>query len=154
MVLWLVAHAGHVDKTIIEGPRNLHELWRTWGWEPLPLIGLALSAYLYARGLRRTWKSSGVGHGVTKADACAFATGWFALFIALISPLHPWGQMLFSAHMTQHEILMLVAAPLIVLGTPMVVFLRALPMQWSQSLARFSNTNRWQRFWTTISNPF
>src|SRR2546423_4216303 len=153
MVTWLLAHAGHADEALVQGPRNLHELWRTWGWEPLSIVGLALSAWFYAIGLKRTWKS-GMGRGVTRGDACLFAAGWFALFIALVSPLHPWGQMLFSAHMTQHELLMLVAAPLIVLGAPMAVFLRALPTRWSQALARFGNSPSWRKYWTAISNPF
>jgi cytochrome c oxidase assembly factor CtaG len=50
-----------------------------------------------------------------------------ALVVALVSPLHPWGRALFAAHMTQHEILMLIAAPLLVLGRPMIAFLKALP---------------------------
>ena len=43
-------------------------------------------------------------------QAAAFAAGWVSLAIALLSPLHPLGELLFAAHMTQHEILMLVAA--------------------------------------------
>lgn len=100
------------------GPHNFHELWHTWGWEPGSIAGLALTGALYTIGLRRTWRSAGVGHGIRKWEAACFTAGWLALFIALISPLHPWGQVLFSAHMTQHEILMLIAAPLLVLGRP------------------------------------
>jgi cytochrome c oxidase assembly factor CtaG len=140
--------------TTIQGPRNWSELARTWGWEPLPIVSLALSAYLYARGVRRTWRDAGTGHGVATWEAAAFAGGWFFCFVALVSPLHPWGQVLFSAHMTQHEVLMLAAAPLMVLGRPMVAFLRALPPGWSRALARASNGDLWQRTWTAISNPF
>ena len=53
-------------------------------------------------------------------EAAAFAGGWLALAVALVSPLHPWGNVLFSVHMIQHELLMLVAAPLLVLGRPVV----------------------------------
>jgi len=62
------------------------------------------------------------------------AGGWLALFIALVSPLHAWGRVLFSAHMSQHECLMLVAAPLLVLGRPLIAFLWALPLNWSRRL--------------------
>ena len=154
MIMTLLAHAGpHATETLVSGPRNWHELWRTWGWEPLSIIGLALTGALYVIGVRRTWRASGIGRGITRADAWLFAGGWFALFIALVSPLHPWGQMLFSAHMTQHEVLMLAAAPLLVLAAPTPVFLRALPLHWSRSLAHFGNSSKWQRFWTSISNP-
>lgn len=45
-----------------------------------------------------------------------FLAGWAALVLALISPIHPLGSALFSVHMVQHELLMIVAAPLLVLG--------------------------------------
>jgi putative membrane protein len=56
--------------------------------------------------------------------------------------------------MTQHEVLMLVAAPLLVLGRPLVVFLKALPSAWAATLARASNTAGWQRVWRLLSNAF
>ena len=43
-----------------------------------------------------------------------------SLAAGLVSPLHPLGKCCFSAHMIQHEILMLVAAPLLVLSRPLV----------------------------------
>ena len=73
----------------------------------------------------RLWRVAGVGHGERKWEAISFATGWLALVIALVSPLHPWGNALFSIHMTQHELLMLMAAPLLVLGKPVVASLKA-----------------------------
>jgi cytochrome c oxidase assembly factor CtaG len=148
-----LAHAGHHEESEAVGPRNWHELWRTWGLEPGSMIGLALSAWLYARGVRRLWAASGHGRGVRPWEAACFAGGWFALFVALVSPLHPWGRVLFSAHMTQHEVLMLVAAPLLVLGRPLVVFAWALPLNWARAIGRATNRPGWQRFWVAISNP-
>jgi cytochrome c oxidase assembly factor CtaG len=134
-------------------PHNYHELWRTWAWEPGTVIPLALSAWLYAQGLWRTWRAAGYGHGIKPWQAASFAAGWMWLVIALISPLHPWGQVLFWPHMAQHEILMLVAAPLLVLGQPMAVFLRALPARWSRALASFGNAKPWLAFWRWITLP-
>lgn len=57
----------------------------------------------------------------------AFWLGWVALLGALLSPLHEMAEHLFSAHMVQHTILMTIAAPLIVLGRPVLVSLWALP---------------------------
>jgi putative membrane protein len=107
------------------GPRNAADLWRSWEFDPLVILGLVGSALLYARGLIRLWRTTKIGSGVHAWQAWAFAGGWLATCLALVSPLHAWGQVLFSAHMTQHEILMLVSAPLIVLGRPLVVFLWA-----------------------------
>src|SRR5258705_5926201 len=92
-------------------PHTWHDLWRTWSFEPFVVIGLALSGWFFVRGLRQLWRESGRGHGIKGWEATAFAGGWLALFIALVSPLHSWGRVLFSAHMTQHEVRMLVAAP-------------------------------------------
>jgi len=52
-----------------------------------------------------------------------------ALVVALVPAVHPWGRALFSAHMAQHEILMLVAAPLLVLARPGAALLWALPQR-------------------------
>lgn len=109
-MIWLLAHG--LSKA----------LWGWWTWDPLVLLGLALSAWLYARGLRRLWARAGVGQGIKKWEAGAFAAGWLSIVIALISPLDPLSDVLFSAHMAQHEVLMLVSAPLLVLGRTLLAF--------------------------------
>ena len=143
---WPLAHGGE--------PHTFRDLLTTWDIEPLVVTCLAVSAGLYIRGLGRMWRSAGVGHGVREWESWCYAGGWFALFIALVSPLHPWGSVLFSAHMTQHEILMLVAAPLLVLGRPLVVFLHALPARWSRWLGAASNRPVWARTWAVVSSAF
>ena len=134
-------------------PHNWHDLWRTWGWEPVVLVSLALSAYLYIRGLRMLWSESATGRGVKRWEAWCFAGGWLALFIALVSPLHPWGRVLFSAHMTQHEVLMLVAAPLFVLSRPVVPFLWALPVSWARRVGGWGKLGAVQTTWRALTNP-
>lgn len=135
-------------------PHTFHDLWYTWGLDPLIIAGLSLTAWLYWRGLRRVWReSSERGRGVRKREAWAFGFGWLALFVALVSPLHPWGEVLFSAHMTQHEILMLVAAPLLVLGRPLVPFLWALPQRWRTVVGGVGKQKRVQALWRGITNP-
>jgi putative membrane protein len=142
----LLAHGGT--------PHTWSDLWREWGLDPLVLLSLALAAWLYAQGVWRLWRVSGVGRGIRRWEAACYAGGWFALFVALVSPLHPWGRALFSVHMAQHEILMLVAAPLLVLGKPMAAYLRALPLHWARGLARWGNSAAWQAVWRLISNAF
>jgi cytochrome c oxidase assembly factor CtaG len=149
-----IAHPALAHEVTARGPQNYHDLLTTWGLEPLSIIGLVLTAWLYTQGLSRIWKSAGRNHGIKTWEAACYALGWFSLAIALVSPLHPWGQVLFTAHMTQHEILMLISAPLIVLGRPMVVFLRALPSSWASNLAYLSNRSWWRATWQSISNPF
>src|SRR5215207_7364248 len=112
-VLHILAHAGEVHE------ESAPSFWTMWPLEPYTWALLALAAWLYLRGLRRMWSGGG---GIKPWEAWCYAGGWFALFIALVTPLHPLGSFLFSAHMTHHEILMLIAAPLLVLGRPIVVY--------------------------------
>lgn len=99
---------------------------------------LIASGVLYAIGAARTklkwWQM-----------AC-FAGGWLVLVIALDSPLHEWAEQLFSAHMAQHELLMMVAAPLMVLGRPLIAFLWVLPIRWRVRIGR-------ARVWHVLSGP-
>jgi putative membrane protein len=113
-------------------PHTWHELARAWSFEPLVIIALSVSGLLFAIGVLRLWHESPKRNAIKPWEVLCFAGGWLALFVALVSPLHAWGSVLFSAHMTQHEILMLVAAPLFVLGR-LLPFLWALPLNWSRT---------------------
>lgn len=105
-------------------PPAPHDLWQSWSVAPLPL--LLLAGTVYAIGLRRVWRRAGRGHGIRVWRARCYALGLLVLLVALVSPLDALGAALFSAHMAQHTLLMLVAAPLLVLGTPHVALLWAL----------------------------
>jgi len=94
-----------------------------WSFEPFVVIPLLVTAILYAIGIVRM-------RGASKWQIASFIAGWTALVIALVSPLDTLGGILFSAHMAQHELLMIVAAPLLVFGHPLIAFLWALPARW------------------------
>src|SRR4051794_23905741 len=80
------AHPGDHGERHPPGPRDWHELWRTWGLEPGVLIPLALTAALYARGVARLWRGGHVGRGVRRREVACFGAGWLALVVALVSP--------------------------------------------------------------------
>ena len=107
-------------------PLEPHDLLTAWSWEPTVLLGLALGAWLYARGVRALWQQAGRGRGLSGWRVVAFVGGIVTLFVALVSPIDALGSALFSAHMVQHMLLMLVAAPLLVLGQPHTALLWAL----------------------------
>ena len=116
---FIVAHAGHhLDPGTV---------LRWWSWEPFVVVALAVSGALYAAGVVRNRQVA------KRWQAACFAAGWLTLVVALVSPVDALGGILFSAHMAQHELLMIVAAPLIVLGRPLVVMLWALPAAWRAS---------------------
>ena len=150
LLVALVTHAS-AHEIEIAGPQNMSELLRAWTFEPGVVIPIVASAVLYSLGVFRLRRAS--PKSVRKSDIVYFALGWAALVLALVSPVHAWGSVLFSAHMTQHELLMLVAAPLLVLGRPIVPFLWALPRSWAVALARWSKGGIWEKTWRTISNP-
>jgi putative membrane protein len=134
-------------------PLAPHDLWAAWSWEPLVVVPLVLSAWLYIRGVRALWFTSGRGRGIRHREAVAFASGWATLTLSLVSPLHRLGGVLFTAHMAQHELLMVVAAPLLVLGRPMIPFLWALPQAWRRIAGSWSASAVVSRTWKLITRP-
>jgi cytochrome c oxidase assembly factor CtaG len=99
---------------------------------------LVVLAAAYAAGVTRIWKSAGAGRGISYAQVAAFGAGWVTLVIALASPLDEWSETLFVAHMAQHELLMVVAAPLIALSAPLIALLWIAPAgrrrQWIEAV--------------------
>lgn len=99
------------------GPAHAHAEASPGSWWLWP--ALLTSGALYGFGVRQLWRASGGRRGIRLADVGAFALGWLALAAALAEPLDRLGAVSFAAHMAPHEILMLVAAPLLVLGKPL-----------------------------------
>jgi cytochrome c oxidase assembly factor CtaG len=124
-----------------------------WTWDPLVMGVLAATALAYARGTRALAARAGLLPPLRGWERTAFAAGWLALFAALVSPLDALADLLFSAHMAQHELLMIVAAPLLVLGRPLVAFLWALPRRARARAGRWSRARGWRAAWRGLSGP-
>jgi putative membrane protein len=86
-------------------------------------------------------------------SALAFAAGWIVLAICLISPLHPLGLALFSAHMAQHELIMVLAAPLLVAAKPLVPAVWSLPDSARLRAGRFVRSSPLASAWRFFSHP-
>jgi putative membrane protein len=84
-----------------------------WTFEPGVLAAVCGLAALYALAV---WPGS--AHRVKQTEVAAFVLGWITIVVALVSPIDALGSALFSAHMVQHELLMIVAAPLIAASIP------------------------------------
>jgi putative membrane protein len=141
----MLAHDAH--------PLAPHEVWTAWSSEPGVVVLLLVSGCLYAHGLAALWRAAGKGHGIRCWEAAAFAGGWLSLAAALISPLHRLGGALFSAHMAQHELLMVIAAPLLVLGRPIVPFLWAVPLNWRRAAGVWAATRPVTATWKWVTLP-
>jgi putative membrane protein len=76
------------------------------------------------------------------------------LAISLVSPLHVLGSALFSAHMAQHELLMVLAAPLLVAARPMVPALWSLPQSGRLGAGSVLRSSLVSQLWGFVSRPF
>jgi putative membrane protein len=93
--------------------------WFTWNLDPALWLGIVafVAAYFYGIGpLRRRYQ---LGPPATSRQIGFFLLGTLTFALALVSPLDSIGDhYLFSAHMIQHMLLVVVAPPLWLLGTP------------------------------------
>jgi putative membrane protein len=124
-----------------------------WTLDPWIVVPLALTLLLYAIGSARLnvrakgLCASRVWH------ATAYAAGWLALFGALLSPLHWLGEHLFTFHMIEHEIVMTIAAPLLVLARPAGVLLWGLPHRWRLAIGSASHGRSVHATWRWATRP-
>lgn len=147
---WVVAapaaaHAG--DHALGQNP------WLAWSWDPWVVVPTLLAGVLYVTGVSRLWRNAGIGAGVRRWQAVTFGIGWIVLALALTSPADVLGESLFWVHMVQHELLILVAAPLLVLSAPQTAFLWALPQGWRRTLGGATRLDWWRAGWHGLSNP-
>jgi cytochrome c oxidase assembly factor CtaG len=132
------AHGGAAAYLTAEG---------AWSFPPEAMIPLYLCAGLYLVGTFRLWRRAGHGRGVRHWQAAAFWSGWTILALCLTSPLGLLSEQLFVAHMIEHEIMVVVAAPLLVVSRPLGAFLWALPMAWRQGLGGLGR-------WPVLATPW
>jgi putative membrane protein len=80
-----------------------------WDWEPSVVVGCTLLLLSYLAALRFRFQ----------LRSLYFVAGVLALLLALVSPIDTLGDgYLFSAHMVQHIVLILVVPPLLIMGLP------------------------------------
>jgi putative membrane protein len=104
-----------------------HGLAARWTLDAWIVVPLLASASLYLTGTLVLWRRAGFGRRIRLRTSCAYVAGWVALAGALVSPLHWLGEHFFTFHMIEHEIIMAVSAPLLVLARPVAAFMWALP---------------------------
>lgn len=129
MLTGLVAHVGEAV-----GPLDV---WSAWSLDPAVLLGAATMLALAAAG-RRVAEHAGSPHPPPHRAAHlssrrrvwryrSFVAGVVTVLIALVSPLDAMSSSLASAHMVQHLLLVMVAAPLFVVSSPLALMRRGLP---------------------------
>jgi putative membrane protein len=123
-----------------------HETSIGWSFEPIVVAIVLVSAALYFLGserLRHRSRSS-----VPTARMVLFWLGLGSAAVALMSPLHEIGTQVFTAHMIEHEVLMVVAAPLLVAAKPGAVLMWGLSQRLRQGTACLIRSAAVRLVWT------
>jgi putative copper resistance protein D len=103
---------------------NLPGVLLQWRFEPIVFAALAVTAVAWVLVSGRVALAHSANpHPMWRS--AAFLGGLAVLALALMSPIEAYEGQLFSVHMLQHMLLELVAAPLLLLGAPATLALRA-----------------------------
>lgn len=135
----VAAHAG----TVHEGG--------SWTFALL-MIGLLLPALAYLSGQVRLARRGRASDG--SSAPLAFWSGWITLCLVLAPPMDGLGGQLFWVHMVQHEVLMLVSAPLLILSRPQLRFAWGVPASLLRALSRTAHAAPVRYTWNVISRPW
>ena len=84
------------------------------------LAGLSCLAFAYLRGVLRV---TPLGHAWPRWRSTSFLIGLALIAAVTVGPGGAWAMSAFSGHMVQHLVLMMLAAPLLILGAPVLLVL-------------------------------
>ncbi|MGN6373403.1 MAG: cytochrome c oxidase assembly protein, partial [Solirubrobacteraceae bacterium] len=117
--------------------------------DDVPLLMVVLAGALYGLGVRRM-RTSGWRRAVGPARVArerwrtaSFLAGLATIALALGEPIDGLADELFWVHMIQHVLLLVVAAPLLVIGAPWMPVWRAFPLAFRRRVARAVARRRW-----------
>lgn len=119
---WPSAAAAHGP--VPTDPPTLTALALGWHFDPVVAGSLVAAAVGWILLVRRVGRLH-PAHPVAPARSAAFLGGLATVAVALLSGIERYDTTLFSVHMVQHLLLMLVAAPLVALAAPVTQLLRA-----------------------------
>ncbi len=136
-----VAHGGKLPGTMAA--------WTFDPWIVLPLLG---SGLLYLLGALTLFRRSRDSRGSRSWHHLTYLLGWLSLAGALVSPLHWLGEHLFTFHMIEHEIVMAVSAPLMVVARPLGTLMWSLPRRLRLGLAKLLRSCPVRAAWDWASN--
>ena len=116
-------------------------------------ISLVVGFAIYGVGVLRVWRTAGYGRGVRPLEVLALVSGWLTLVLALSPPLDEWSEHWLAAHMVQHELLMVVAAPLVAFGAPLIGVLWAMPSGFRYTIISTIQRTRLPMLWRIVTAP-
>ncbi len=110
-------------------------LLASWSWRPEVLLVLVTLGSAYASGWWRL-RAAGYPRLARGWRLVLYLTGLAVLGVALLSPIARLAHSLLTAHMIQHLLLIMVAAPLLLLGNPLPACLWGLPRRARRAVGR------------------
>jgi putative membrane protein len=150
LILMLLLAASGAQAHDLGAPHHEPPGWTFDPWITMPLL---LTALAFALGWRRLRRRSTRGVAGLRQRGKVFAIGFVVLAGALVSPLHAAGERSFAAHMLEHELLMLVAAPLLVLSRPLAIMLWAFPAAVRPTIGGIGTWPAVAATWRRLSAP-
>lgn len=107
----------------------------SWNFRLDVIAVVVLLTTVYVTGWGRLRKRN--PRSVRKFELGLYLSSQAAICLALISPVDTLGGIFFTAHMIQHELMMMIAAPLLLLSNPLPVFFWGLPRNLRLKLGGF-----------------
>lgn len=108
-----------------------------WSFDPAVIVGLIITSALYWLGLRYAKRRGIERRHLRPWRIAVFVVAMVVIFLTLNSPLDTWAESLVWAHMVQHELLTMVAAPLLLLSQPFMLLWRGVPLGARRSTLRW-----------------
>lgn len=134
----LLAHGGQAHRAL------------EWTFDPWIVGPLLVAGALFALGTAKLSRRSNTGR-FPGWSGVAYWGGLLMLVIALVSPVHALGEHLFTVHMIEHEIVMAVAAPLLVLARPIGVLFWGLPRRLRRPAMRLIKSRVIDTLWNVAT---
>jgi cytochrome c oxidase assembly factor CtaG len=125
---------------------DAHPATSSWTLDPWIVLPVVVISLLYLSGRIRLSRRAHRSGPLRRQDLF-FCGGMLTLAGALISPLHWLGEHLFTFHMIEHEIVMAVSAPFIVIARPIGLILWGLPRRARRGLGAAVRTPLIRRSW-------
>ncbi|MER5178425.1 cytochrome c oxidase assembly protein [Streptomyces sp. NPDC002896] len=96
-----------------------------WSADPFFLIACLVALALYGWGVARLVRR---GDGWPVGRTVAFTVGVLSVMLMMCTKLNDYGMVMFSTHMVQHMVLSMLSPIVLLLGAPITLALRALPV--------------------------
>ena len=124
LAIWLVAAAAVAAHGAVPAePPSVATIFLGWTFEPLPTLSILIAICWWSWAVGRV-NAAHPTNKVPRRRTGYFLAGMAALSMALLSGIDRYDTTLFSIHMVQHILLILVSAPLLALAAPVTLLLR------------------------------